>query len=299
MVDRRSLCQRSWRSKNRSRELECPSSRAGATIDPLRYRGQDDHCDCLRKLSESPRLHSVQFAVLGPTAPTRADTVSFLQLKDARHARFVGVGFGDYTIAAFTTRDAEVQLTSSEPAVFTLSPNEPRASFQFDLVHRSLVLKVVGSDGQHIDYANVSSLRQRRDRLDDGDFDLTEVPAGAPVLIDAAGWLPACVRAEVANQQVVTLYPLGSAQLRVNVLGGPGRPVGVLEGLPGSSCAVPITSLSSEVEPGEGVDVLTVKGLPEGIYSFRADTPAPAGVVSAPGPPLDYVVPAGCKFCGS
>ena len=222
----------------------------------------------------------VQVAVLGPTAPTKADTVSFFTWRAGARVRFVGIGFGAYVLTAFTGSDATKRLTAETPATFVLTPDRPTANVDLRLIDRRLALEVLDPNGSPIDYADALALRQRLERDSAGHFDLSHVPAGVPLLVSASGWLPACVITEANGRQVVTLQPRGPNRLVLNLLGGPGRPVGDLDGLPGTGCPVPVAALDVDLASATAADRLTIAGLPEGAFRYRADALAPAmGVV--------------------
>jgi hypothetical protein len=241
----------------------------------------------------------IQVAILGPTSPLKADTVSFIRWDERSATRFVGVGYGRYTIAAFTTADASDRVASLAAASVTLSDSRRTAKVRLDMVRRQLALEVREPNGALIDYASAEVLRERLERDAAGRFDLSAVPAGVPLVVRAAGWLPACVLVGREGRQVVSMRPRGRYTLMINLIGGPGRAVGDLSGSPGSECPVPIDGFETDVRRDAETMRVKVAGLPAGHYGYRADKLAPITEVTVPGPTVDYMVPVSCHFCGS
>lgn len=241
---------------------------------------------------------TVQLLIRGPRAPTSSHSAGFVGLESHYKGRYVGLGYGDYSVSAFTSTG----LVSSDIGRVDLSEPEPDGRLQLRLVRRPLALRVQDTDGRPIRGARVASMLQRSATEQRWPIPINSVPPGELIEVSAPGFLPICVVAQrIGGVQVVEVHPLGAGAARITLVDGPGRPVGILYGLPGSQCPVAIGAM--RVEEIGGMEqpqrnTFEILGLPTGTYQYRAQVQAPSAQVRVPGPTVEYAVPAYCRFCG-
>jgi hypothetical protein len=208
----------------------------------------------------------------------------------------VGIGFGTYTVAAFSRSG----LVSRTVERVTLTEADPTAVLELTVGQRPLQLEVRDDVGNRIPGASAFAVNRLLSRDNDGLFAADTVPAGERIEISAPGFIPTCVLAgREAGSQVARLLPQGSERARITLLGSPGGPVGMLEGLPGSECSVGLSGfrLVNVSELSEDQQMFEIIGLPRGQFWFRVEAQAPAMLLDVPGPGIRYAVPVFCRFC--
>jgi hypothetical protein len=247
--------------------------------------------------ADGPPPEMVQIVLHGPADDTGDSRAGFVTKAEGLEGRFIGVGFGDYRVSAFTTEG--VTASSLVPATFTLSTTAPLADVTLHLVRRALTVHVVNEDGEAIDYAEVLALHRRLERTKEGAFDASWMPGGEEMVVRAAGRLSVCRYAGREANQVVPLEPLAGAKARITLLDAPGTIGGTLTGLPGSDCPVPVVSLDVDWATSDDHSLqMAIRGLPVGEYGYQAAERAPLAPVRAPGEVLVYRVPPSCRMCG-
>jgi hypothetical protein len=243
----------------------------------------------------------VQLALAGPASPNGSWRVGFATKASGFLAAYVGIGFGDYVLTAFTASRGESDaLTSREPATFSVSASHPTARVTLWLVKRKLRVEVKDTDGHPIVSADTTTLNRSLPRSSDGSFDASGVPRGQELIIITPGRLPVCVLALASGVQSVVAPLRGKNMALVNLRDAPSRPLGDLVGLPGSQCPIPLSALSFDWSPRteRGDLKMAITGLPAGTYGYRSDEQSPLVTVEAPGKAVTYRVPAFCKVCG-
>jgi len=247
--------------------------------------------------ADGPSPEFVQIVLHGPADETGDSRAGFVTRADGLKGRFVGVGFGEYRMSAFTTDG--VPASSMEAAVFAVSSTEPVIDVTLHLVRRQLTVQVVGEDGKAIDYAEITALHRRLERTAGGAFDATWMPAGEGMVVRAAGMLSVCGYAGREGSQSFRLEPLKEARARIKLLDARGMIGGRLIGVRGSDCPVPVVSLDVDWDAlDDGSVEMTIRGLPAGEYEYQAGERAPLERVRAPGEVLTYRVPPSCRMCG-
>jgi hypothetical protein len=246
---------------------------------------------------DGPSPELVQIVLHGPADEAGDSRAGFVTGTDGLKGRFVGVGFGEYRVSAFTTDG--VPASSMAPAVFAVSSTQPSLDVTLHLVRRTLTVQVLGEDGKAIDYAEIMALHRRLERTDGSAFDASWMPAREEMVVRAAGMLSACRYAGREASQSIRLEPLQDARARIKLLDARGMIGGTLIGLPGSDCPVPVVHMDVDwAALDDGSVEMTIRGLPAGEYGYRAGERAPVERVRAPGELLAYRVPASCRMCG-
>lgn len=241
------------------------------------------------------RSKLVSVNVRGPVAPTEFEMAGFLTLEEASSFTLIGLDYGTHTIVAFTPD----RLTSVAPLVLTLTPDRPTAAGRLKLAKRALWLSVIGSDGSPLPAATA---RTRLFALNGqgGRIDAERVPAGMQMVIQAPGFLPSCQLAAVSTEQHVTLLPRSANRTYVTLTPDPGRPIGIIEGVPGSACGLEVSAFRLDQATAAGPNELRfgIIGLPDGAYRYRASMLTDALQLTVPGKGIDrYHVPPGCLVC--
>jgi len=239
---------------------------------------------------------AVQLTVHGPSSPTFSKRSGFIAPEDLMAVRLVGMGWGEYTVFASTPTG----FVSRAPARFVLSREKAKVTANLVLVRRPLALSVEDPEGLPIRGARVSTFGRVLSELE-GRFDLSEVAPGSQIQVSHPGYQPTCrVAASTATSQRVRLARAGAASLDVNLSPSPGRPMGLLEGVPGSDCPVDVDSFITQTIPQGQTGSLTfrIRGLSAGAYQYRADAVAEPYGVRVPGGAVHYTVPKRCTVCG-
>jgi hypothetical protein len=244
---------------------------------------------------ETKLKQAVSVAIRGPVSPTDFDFVGFVSPEEALGVRLVGVEYGTFSVVAYDPRG----LTSVSPVVVTLSPEAPTATGALQMATRRLDVQVRDGVGALV---SATTARTRSFPLEGtgGSITTEVVPAGMPILIQAPGYLPTCRVAPVDNELSVTLHRRSNSRFTVTLLPDPGRPIGVIDGLPGSDCGVEVAGFRlDQSEPAvAGERRFAIIGLPDGKYRYRASMSAPAVDFVVPGEGIDrYFVPPGCLVC--
>jgi hypothetical protein len=233
--------------------------------------------------------------VTGPVSPTDSEMVGFVTPQEARSFRLVGLEYGTYSIVASSPEG----LTSVEPLVTTLTPDESIASGNLVLADRRLTIQVADSDGRLLEDASVRTGAFALSR-DGAAFDGRRVPAGVPVIVQAPGYLPTCQLAPRSEMMRVVLGRRSSNRTEFALAPDPGRPLGFIEGVPGSECDVDVRSFRLSQSRGSPANErrFSLVGLPPGTYGFKATMWASRVTFTVPARgPLAYKVPEGCLFC--
>lgn len=278
------------RSTRRFCELHAGDNECNIDLPPTRV-----DLSIALKGGAAPRSRMVSVNVRGPVAPTEFEMAGFLSLEEASAFTLVGLDFGTHTVVAFTPD----YLTSVAPLVVTLTPDRPSATGQLTLARRALSLNVTRTDGSPLPAATA---RTRLFALhgDSGRLEAERVPSGMHILIQAPGFLPSCQVATTAAEQHVTLLPRTTTRSYVTLTPDPGRPMGIIEGVPGSACGVEVSAFRLDRSTDAGVNELRfgIIGLPPGDYRYRASMLAEAVSLKVPGGRIEkYHVPPGCLIC--
>jgi hypothetical protein len=106
------------------------------------------------------------------------------------------------------------------------------------------------------------------------------------------------------RKQVVELLPLvevGNRTAVISLSPAAARPVGFVEGLPGSQCGVAVDGLKTEIKKTEGGKVVSfaLLRLPPGRLMYQASRRAPLVALKETTVALDYDVPQECLVCGA
>jgi hypothetical protein len=234
----------------------------------------------------------------GPAAETTWRRAGWVSEAGMSGLRLMGLGFGTYTATSYADGDG---LVSKSPGRFTLSPSVTLASVTLTLVKRPLRLRVMDSTGRTVATARAFSGRRSLPSPEDGVFVLDNVPGGEEVTVYARGLLPACryVQDDGGLQEVLLPAQSPSSEARFRLI-NTDRPLGLIGGLAGSECDIGIQHFERD-DGSVGSDgglTMTLKGLPPGEYSYRAEEQEAPVTVRVPGPEISYVVPERCKSCG-
>lgn len=129
-------------------------------------------------------------------------------------------------------------------------------------------------------------------RSPDGSFDLSGTSPGMPVLINASGFVPMCRVLEESHFPFaeIELAPLTSEAGRVEVVGE--KPAGLLSALPGSTCAIPLSFVTTS-DAGR-----TEFRLNPGVYSYLVDDYPPVRVHVKHDRTARIDIPENCGPCG-
>ena len=252
----------------------------------------------IRLPSPVHRRLSVQLALWGP-GERSAERLGAVWTADQEvSVEYFGLSLGEYVLTAYS---ADGKLVSQAPVRFELAPLLERTTVDIEMVpQRPRTLLVNDSRGRRVAAASVYSFGRRAAPRGPGEFDASLMPLGQKAMVTAPGLIPVCLEAGSGDSQVVVMRPKGGSAIDIRLRGGPRRPVGFLLGLPGSVCAVPLSTLDVKWQPPmtEQYITLRIEGLPTSAYEYRAQEWIPGIAVSAPGPLVEYQIPSYCRFCG-
>ena len=233
---------------------------------------------------------AIQLVIIGPAAPTDFERAGVVRPQESP-LRLRGIGFGDYLITASTKGG----LVSGHAGRVKLSPDAPIGSVRLQMQRRPLQLRVQGPDGKALLSASVAATRQQI-QGSDGTFDVSATPPGEQIHVSANGFVPVCKVAGYSDESV-QMQKLSENVATFVLTPAPAVPMGAISGVPGSTCDVPVSSLPSAQSLVNGDLVLLIKGLPDGVYGYRADPLAPYASLVIPGPELRYTIPVRCLMC--
>ena len=239
---------------------------------------------------------SVGVYIEGPVSPTDSRMMGFVTGASSQSISLVGTGYGTYSVT-FYTKEGH---TSATPAEFTLSPEQPYAARDIELVVRRLRLRVLDKMSNPVPGATVrGAMRQVAESA--GEFNADAIPAGTALQVTAPGYLPTCVRAaSTQSQQLIILERTApNSRTYITLKPSPAKPAGVIDGMVGSECAVDVTAfrLDQSRISSRGTLEFGIIGLPAGAYRYRVSPIAPWAEVRVPGEPLEYAVPPACLIC--
>jgi hypothetical protein len=208
-------------------------------------------------------------------------TAGVLRPRDGATLTLLGLSEGTYVVSADTVKG----LCTTDVHRVRLKAGEA-AAVRLILEQRSRRLRVVGPTGAGLPAVTVRSRARRLDAVGVGEFGLERTPPGSMVVVERAGFVPACRMVDTARgDMVVRLEKAPEARLALDFRANSQAKKGYLEGLPGSDCGVPISAFASASEAVAGaLTRVTLGGVPAGSFGYRAD--AARVSVRNPGPPV-------------
>ena len=197
-----------------------------------------------------------------------------------------GLDLGRYELSAFT----EGGLATLERPQVELTKEWPREEAQLVLERRRVVATVLDPNGLPVPNLLVAidqrPLAETGERP--GEYSLLGASAGSELrVVPSLDHVPVCRMLERIEPVDITLRPAGAHALLIPPAGPLpplGTSLGMLENLPGSNCAMPVSLLWRPVEDSTGRTLVRLDGLPHGTFLFRnADGVV---IVQVPGPPV-------------
>jgi hypothetical protein len=166
---------------------------------------------------------------------------------------------GTYRVLAYQSAG---RLVSSAAAVVTIDPTHPMAEVALDLVRNDGTLTIRDGTGQLVSGVIVSpssglAALPRLPETAPGVYALAGVPSGADLWIrPPAGFAPSCRVATIEARQeaAVTRGRSTDAVFERHGLAGP-VPLGLVSGVNGANCPVPLTLFTYERTPGDPGDL--------------------------------------------
>ena len=188
-----------------------------------------------------------------------------LHAGDPPTARERNLGDAVYRVLAYQPTGA---LVSREARVVTIDPTHPTAEVTLDLVRNEGRLTIRDGTGQLVSGAIVTpfnglAVLPRLQEAVPGVYALAGVPSGADLWIrPPAGFAPSCRVATLdpSQEAVITRGRSAEAVFERHGLSGPVA-LGLLSGVDGANCPVPLTLFTYAHTPGESGD------LPHGHFS--------------------------------
>jgi hypothetical protein len=197
--------------------------------------------------------------------------------------RLTNLPFGTYGVSARQGNQASPRFQTAQ-----LTADGPVADVLITLARRNATLRVFGSDSTvQVGRLRFGAMDESLAREgDSGGFDIGSVPVGTPLVIRSSDGSIGCHLVSDAKEQVMMLYAASTeVGLLIPVADGHRSPVmaGVIAGIPGSTCVVPLIRFSHAYEKSGDVYQVTVR-LPPGHFSLRRGGKDYA--VASPGPPV-------------
>lgn len=203
---------------------------------------------------------------------------------DAAACELFGVEPGSYRLAA----DLPGLAAIAAARVVVVEHRPTRVELK--LAPSGGALSITDPSGAAIRGGRVTSGATQLEMTGVGSFSMDRISTGSPLLVDVPGFVPQCL-VRVGPDGRTTRLTKSQHSLTLQFTGLAGNaPVGNLEGLPGSDCAVPLALLAPASRREGGVLSVTLSGLVAGVFRYRAPGSDSTVAVTVPGPPLAVTI---------
>lgn len=239
-----------------------------------------------------PKNESVQLHLYGPSSETFGERAGIVTAKDPDAFDLVGMEYGEYRLSG-STGDG---FSSGSAITFRLATDRPAAEVDLRFERLRGRLSTVDESGRTVSGTHVSVHSRTLPETTPGTFELSGVSVGDHLIAVAPGRAAVC--------HVVQRGDFPSVALTLPAATGAGEvvydaqvplPPGEIVGLPGSTCAVPLSEIRHERSSRSPL-AFRFFDLPEGRYSIRGSPEGRLIDLNVPGPPA-FLDTSECVAC--
>jgi len=140
---------------------------------------------------------------------------------------------------------------------------------------------------------NVGNITLDEDPPGSGQYALVRSVPGSGMLITAKGHLPMCRQLKESDFPLLRLSMVagGTMQATIRLTPQASRPPGLMHGVPGSECPIPLFAFDPVVRSFGATSTDILLRLPEGTFQYQPYSLFPLQTFVVPGPPLELTRP--------